>query len=89
MGIAVEREKEELEEGDGVKERRDVCVGEGRTTARKQCEGRGLTVRCPELIIHSPCFTGTGYKLQNRKVFSMTAGASPSGDIRFKRFTRI
>ncbi len=57
-------------------------MGEGRTTARKQCEGRGLTVRCPELIIHSPCFTGTGYKLQNRKVFF-----DDSRGFHFRRYT--
>lgn len=32
LGIAVVREKEELREGDGVKEKRDECMGEGRTT---------------------------------------------------------
>ncbi len=77
LGIAVEREKEELEEGDGwsewVSERKEGWVyggGEDPSHRCKQCEGRGLTVHCRLLIIHSPCFTGKGYKLQNLKLFS-------------------
>lgn len=54
----------------GWSERKEGWVyGGGEDHRCKQCEGRGLTVHCLELIIHSPCFTGKGYKLQNLKLF--------------------
>ncbi len=56
-----------------VSERKEGWVyggGEDPSHRCKQCEGRGLTVHCRVLIIHSPCFTGKGYKLQNLKLFS-------------------